>query len=43
MLFGGRMNFQQFGDKLRRIDKTLIHFEEVLNKKWRNGKKRVVI
>lgn len=29
MLFGGRMDFQEFGNKLRRINKTLIHFEDV--------------
>ncbi len=29
MLFGGRMDFQEFGDILRKIDKTLIHFKDV--------------
>lgn len=42
MLFGGRMNFQEFGNKLRRINKTLIHFEDVFYPSG-NGNKRGIL
>lgn len=42
MLFGGRMDFQEFGNKLRRINKTLIHFEDVFYPSGKGNKRGIL-
>lgn len=42
MLFGGQMDFREFGDILRKIDKTLIHFKDVFYPSGKGNKRGIL-